>query len=144
MSDTSSETPSELWCRRRGEGPAGRFPGPDAWKQGHWHLTQESADAETAEFMSKHPSGSVGDLLWHGPGAPPRTCSFCGGANVDDVIELLKLGWQLHGTDKGYKWYVEPPNPSWHPIPPVKLYSQHFESQEQVDRLNAAAGRTPR
>lgn len=65
------------------------------------------------------------------------------------------LNW-THGTSKGYKHYMEPPNKlsrqiydslgapvaartgKWSPAPPVKLYTYHF-SEAQIDRLNALA-----
>lgn len=98
-------------------------------------------------------------------GAMPRTCSYCGGAHPDDLIAMVQRGWESHGTSKGYKKYIEPagmyayqvamaramrvPNPTapppvcssvpypGSPVPPVKLYIQHF-SDEQIRRFNAA------
>jgi len=39
----------------------------------------------------------------------PRTCSYCGCIHVEDVIKLLKEGWEISNTDKPYKYYIEPP-----------------------------------
>lgn len=105
---------------------------------------------------------SSGGERWEWPWQP-RTCSYCGGVNVEDVIKLFNEGWEGHSTDKRYKWYVEPPGYlaryrwsmapvksgppppyTWSAVPPVKLYTQHFESQEQVDRLNEAMKKAPR
>lgn len=79
---------------------------------------------------------------------PPRTCSFCGGANPEDAIQLMMEGWEVESTGKDYKRYLHPPGYESHmdkltdaskrledlekfgkfidPSPPVKLYTQHF------------------
>jgi len=103
-----------------------------------------------------------GGTRWEWPWQP-RTCSFCGGAHPDDILQLMRERWEIEGTDKGYKRYVQPPGSSarheafivhmrdnakrmrepaegwrsegWSPVPPVKLYVQHF-SEEQVKRFN--------
>jgi hypothetical protein len=91
----------------------------------------------------------------------PRTCSYCGGAHPDDVVALVKAGWEVESTTKYYKRYLHPPGWREHlrrtlaviragllegeshqsspisPVPPVKVYVMHF-SQEQIDAFNAA------
>lgn len=148
-------------CPRRDEGGvASRFPEPDWWERGRWAATQEEADAEVADFMSKPGAGGIGNVLWCYPGDQPRTCSFCGGVHPEDAIGLIRAGWEVGGTDKGYKRYLEPPGHRSHheavmqhlrsrnegampkgrypsPVPPVKLYVQHF-SEAQIAAFNAA------
>lgn len=94
---------------------------------------------------------------WHWQ---PRVCSFCGGAYPDDVLRLLSEGWEAEGTTKAYKRYLhppgtrarlaalseairarqlashEPPAGSWSPVPPVKVYTWHFD-EDQRERFNA-------
>lgn len=124
--------------RRTGElGPWKRDEGLDAWERGRLAATQEEADAEVAEFMTAHPNGSIGHVLWSYGGEQPRTCSFCGGVHPEDAIALIVSGWRVGGTDKSYKRYIEPPLGQPHPVPPVKVYAQHF-TPEQVDAFNAA------
>lgn len=94
----------------------------------------------------------------------PRVCSFCGGVHPEDVLKLVREGWEVDPSTKRYKIYLGPPGtrtsqqallkslrahrpgpedmsdvfkrvPSvWIPNPPVKIYFQHF-SQEQYDEL---------
>lgn len=136
----------------------------DWWEYGRWARTQEEADTEVAHFLSQHPDGSITTVHWQYPGPYPRTCSFCGGVHPDDAIALLDAGWRSVSTDKTYKRYLEPPGHLEHlnalieqrvvrqtgaeveplprpqyasPVPPVKLYVQHF-SLDQIERYNAA------
>jgi hypothetical protein len=143
-------------------GPWKREEGSDEWRRDRWAATKEDADREVAEFMARSPNGSMGDPQWHGPPAEqPRTCSFCGGIHPDDAIELVRLGWEVEPTGKGYKRYLNPPGskmrhevlmrrlrarepepfrgvPSvWSPLPPVKLYTPHF-TPEQATAFNEA------
>lgn len=143
-------------------GPWPREEGLDRWQRDRWKATKEESDAYIADFMARNPGGSTGDHQWHGPPEQqPRTCSFCGGIHPDDAIELLRLGWEVDRTDKRYKAYLNPGGsrmrdqvlinrlreraerpfaavPSvWSPLPPVKVYLQHFD-EDQVDRANAA------
>jgi len=93
----------------------------------------------------------------------PRTCSYCGGVHPHDAIALIVDGWEVEPTTKGYKRYLHPPGteantrafierigrgeldePKPHaaplhidPIPPVKLYVQHF-SADEIEALNRA------
>ncbi len=102
------------------------------WERG-WH-----------GLRNRLPNPYQGGTQWRWPRAP-RTCSFCGCAHPDDVIQLLEEGWRLERTTKGYKHYVEPPRSSgWSPVPPVKLYGARV-SEAQVDRINVAMrkGRHP-
>jgi hypothetical protein len=86
------------------------------------------------------------EWLWRGP--VPRTCSFCGSIHPDDAVRLLRDGWGVEGTGKAYKRYLNPPGYEeymsewrkqldvplherkridwWSPVPPVKLYAEHF------------------
>jgi hypothetical protein len=147
--------------RRTGElGPWPRTEGLDWWETGRWAATQGEADAEVADFMSTPGAGGIGHVLWSYGGEQPRTCSFCGGIHPDDAVTLLKAGWEVGVTDKGYKRYLEPPGHREHhealmqwlrggregeapegrypsPVPPVKVYTMHF-SPEQVEAFNAA------
>ena len=106
------------------------------------------------------PNPSQGGTTWEWPWQP-RTCSFCGGVHPEDAARLVQEGWEMHGTDKGYKHYMEPPGSrarharimqsihvleeparraevwqGWSAVPPVKLYVQHFNS-EQIKVFNA-------
>lgn len=135
------------------EGSPFSFPLPDYWQLGRWAGTQEEAAAEVAEFMQNNPNGGMGNVLWLYPGNQPKTCSYCGGGYPDDLIELVKVGWEVGSTGKTYKRYLQPPGyhaymkdllehkstkpqyPS--PIPPVKLYLWHF-SEEQIRFFNLA------
>jgi hypothetical protein len=106
-----------------------------------------------------------GGTFW--PGGPkPRTCSYCGGVNPDDAVELIRNGWEVEPTTKGYKRYLHPPgyaaglramSQSFQirgdgrqavedevfrtavrsPVPPVKVYTYHFD-QAQIEAFNAA------
>ena len=134
------------------------FPGPDQWMTGNWAANDEERRADIAEWMAKYPEGSIGNTQWPGPGEMPRVCSYCGGVHPDDAVRLIREGWTVAGTDKGYKRYMEPPGyrawcrrvdecwpdraaagdpPAALPIPPVKVYTQHF-SEEQITAFNAA------
>lgn len=124
-------------CPRRDEGLGYREQAPDAdaWERGRWAANQQEADAEVAEFMAQHPNGGHHGQFWRWPGEQPRTCSFCGGIHPDDAVALVRAGWRIDGTDKGYKRYMEPPG--GHISPPVKLYVQHFDEQ-QIAAFNEA------
>lgn len=94
----------------------------------------------------------------------PRTCTNCGGVDPEGATRLIEEGWEVEGTGKSYKRYLNPPgcHAARHafiesvrdgalddpgraallprvetPIPPVKLYVAHF-SEEQIARLNQA------
>jgi len=113
------EAGEEQVCPRRGEGPV-LAPPPDYWQRGRW---------------SKE-VGSSG--RWTGPGMAPRTCSFCGGAHPDDVVGMVRGGgWRLGSTDKAYKYYLNPADERRKPVPPVKVYLQHFDDEARAS-LNAA------
>lgn len=92
--------------RRMGEwGPWERNEGEDRWEYGHGIITPELIP----------------------------TCSFCGGAQPEFVIEKVREGWMLHGTDKRYKAYFS--KPSGEDV--AKVYFQHF-TMEQREALQAA------
>lgn len=78
----------------------------------------------------------------------PRTCPFCGSIHPEDLLGLLKEGWELESTTKAHKTYWHPPGyrayharvvqdieahirgtitppPHIEPTPPVKLYGNH-------------------
>lgn len=173
-------------CPRRGEGGAGSFlPGPDRWDTGRWSTNEESVRlqhlAEDTAGLARHNAmnalrneppitmeeyttkwhirGPSNDL-WFWSWGPPRTCSYCGGIHPEDALRLLGDDWEVDGTTKGYKKYLNPPGtnqkhaalirslqdknkepfqcvPSvWSPTPPVKVYVQHFTA-EHIDQWNA-------
>lgn len=127
--------------RRMGElGPWDRKENQDHWQRGRWAATQAEADQEVAEFMAQFPTGGIGHVLWSYGGEQPRTCSFCGGVHPEDAIALIAVGnWRVEGTTKGYKRYLQPPHGFPSPVPPVKLYVQHF-NEDQIARFNGALG----
>ena len=97
-------------------------------------------------------------VAWPDGFQKPRTCSFCGSVHADDLLELVKQGWTLEPSTKGYKTYWHPPGFAAYvdqfigqietgmvpektaryvePTPPVKLYSNHL-TPEQASMLNA-------
>lgn len=105
-----------------------------------------------------------GGTRWEWPWQP-RACSYCGGGHPDDIIRLLREGWEIEGTTKPYKRYVAPPRigvralsgpycddhkgqpiklpvRAWSPVPPVKLYTPHF-SEEQIKIANDLISKLP-
>jgi len=85
-------------------------------------------------------------------GTPPRTCAYCGGAHPDDVLALMRAGWEDEIADRRHKGYLEPPGSraemvarlkakafpkaageSFHPSPPLKFYVVHFSSEQLAD-----------
>lgn len=137
-------------------GPEGERP--DWWVSGEqrWGAV-ERLRARWANARGRYQGGTTWRECW---GPPPRTCSFCGGAHPDDAAAMLRFGWESHGTTKQYKRYLEPAGSNaYHeklygphrvsaealegvaspgsPVPPVKVYLQHF-TQAQVDNFNAA------
>lgn len=79
---------------------------------------------------------SSGGIFWPEGEPRPRTCSYCGGAHPDDAIALIMRGWEVETTGKSYKLYLRPPGPR-SPVPPVKVYTYHFD-QRQADAFTAA------
>lgn len=52
---------------------------------------------------------SLGGTKWDWPWQP-RTCSYCGSAHPDDVLQLLLEGWEHEkASGKNYKGYLNPP-----------------------------------
>lgn len=39
-------------------------------------------------------------------GAVGVSCSYCGSLHPDVLMDKLRAGWTLEGTDKSYKWYL--------------------------------------
>lgn len=142
----------------------GQYPGVVVtWETDRWTTDLDKVAAERQAYLDRHPGSSTSESMgaWHGPGDPPRTCSYCGGLHPEDAIRLIEAGWEIDPTTKDYKRYLLPPGseqrhvilmrqfkdhskapnfgqvPSvWSPTPPVKLYVYHF-SKEQIDRVNA-------
>lgn len=100
----------------------------------------------------------MGGTYWPDGEPRPRTCSYCGGVHPDDAVTLIMRGWEVESTGKSYKRYLHPPGyraaierfhegmdalkePRWEgprsPVPPVKVYTYHFD-QRQIDAFNAA------
>lgn len=103
----------EQMCPRRLEGADIRNPGPDHWELGRWD-----------------------NGVWPHPFELPRTCSFCGAAHPEDVLRLMReKHWYPEATDKRYKRYLKPPEHSVSPVPPVKIYAQHWSS-DQIEQFN--------
>ena len=127
-------------CPRRkehGSNSVFNFPETDKWETDRWSARESD----------------IWKWEWK-----PRTCSFCGSIHPEDAIKLLKEGWEIEATGKGYKRYLEPPgykkameklignvrqrnleaednpfdnNETWSPTPPVKLYTMHFDQEER-------------
>jgi len=102
---------------------------------GPWDI-KENDDEWTVDSWSSQPGS---DRPWKGPGPIPRTCSFCGGINPDDALVLKSLGWWLEPA-KSYKLYMHGPKAPdgkyFNPVPPVKVYTQHF-TKDQLQKLLA-------
>lgn len=104
------------------------------------------------------PSWTLGGNVWDWHWQPMR-CSFCVSAHPEQVLDLLREGWEVEGTGKSYKRYIVPPGTKirnermianlryrpgdiadaipegWSPVPPVKLYTWHL-SEAQIDEFN--------
>lgn len=145
------------WCN----GPVGNLA--SRIRQWGWDKSDQRRRAgkswRLVRWIAEVCNWSSGGTKWEWPWQP-RTCSYCGGAHPEDLIRLLIEGWESHGTDKGYKWYMEPPGyfkafalrmrayrkdagktpPNamprvWGAVPPVKLYTMHFDTV-QLQRAN--------
>ena len=152
-------------CPRRQEGPSYDKVGQDCWKIDRWDYDLHwSGSKHWTDEKGKRRSENIGPnrQTWHHPWLP-RSCSYCGGIHPEDAIKLIQEGWEVEGTDKGYKRYLHPPgyqlhvgvmlgylttqsltaeenklfSASWSPVPPVKLYTPHFDN-ELKDRFNKA------
>lgn len=147
--------------RRMDVGPWQRDPDLDSWETDRWTKDRAAVEAKQKAEDEARPSGNIHrgphNDLWIDESDVPRTCSFCGGIHPDDAIALVKSGWEVEATGKNYKRYLHPkgygknceaviarikntelPWPEfWNPVPPVKLYTMHF-NQEQIDAFNAA------
>lgn len=163
-------------CPRRAEGgPMSDGVDQDEWETRHWRFTDveeaqkwndEEARKQNEEYAARG-NKSVSHSnprywLWPGPGPKPRTCSYCGSINPEDVLGLKKgFKFTVERTTKYYKVYVHPPG--WeiemlqasvnvgggvdpavaygaskvHEIyPPLKAYSPHF-TDAQWKELNS-------
>lgn len=69
-------------CPRRSEGPF-HLPETDTWSLDRW---------------PSHPRLKK-----------VRTCSYCGCTHPEDVLQLLREGWEHGSTTKHYKGYIELP-----------------------------------
>jgi hypothetical protein len=152
-------------------GPWEHKEGLDRWLADRWSADREAAARKHAEQDARLGPNCTAyrgpnNGLWLWPWGPPRTCSFCGGIHPEDAIRLVDEGWEVEGTGKSYKRYLEPPGtcarnhaflasirdqsrepgegvPSvWSPTPPVKLYVYHFD-EDQARRFNEALSRHP-
>ena len=132
----SEEVPE---CPRRIESPH-QFPLPDTWGTTRWGVRDSD----------------VWNWPWH-----PRTCPYCGGVHPEDGLKLIREGWSVEMTTKGYKAYLHPPGyaertqalfsaigndaaiatledqypDAWSAVPPVKIYGQHWDVA-QLGELN--------
>lgn len=133
----------------------------DHWRADRWTDNHRKARLIRKRWLRRNPNGVCSDTMdeWIWGGAVPRTCSFCGGIHPEDALRLMADGWCAESTTKFYKRYLHPPG--WaeamrhnmrpdrrpadegdlieipaSPVPPIKLYVQHF-SREQVERFNA-------
>lgn len=117
-------------------------------------------------YLTNSPGSSTSTTFWPGPYPVPRVCTYDGGIHPEDAIRMLKAGWEVAGTNKSYKRYLEPPgykarmqwlsiagypskdkppHPEAGPEPPytpapfpaTKLYVQHF-TEDQIARFNEA------
>jgi hypothetical protein len=127
--------PQEFTCPRRNYRADGL---PDHWSELRW-----------VSGFSKFPARHL----------KPRTCSYCGAGHPEDLIELVRAGWEVESTNKHYKRYIRPPGfrlfqerwTGWmlsdksipfdylgyvETNPSVKMYTQHFTKQ-QVEEYNA-------
>jgi hypothetical protein len=94
------------------------------------HITRDGAsDADKWVRTRWNDAGAI----WPEAVERPRTCSYCGCVNPDDVIALLVDGWTLSATDKHYKMYLVPSDGDV--TPPAKVYLQHF-TREQCERAD--------
>lgn len=145
-------------------GPWAHEPHLDRWTDGGWSDDLEEAEKRAREKdqirrdkfgddVAQHPTQPQ---VWLGPGSVPRFCSFCGSLHPDDAIELVELGWEVIGTTKTYKRYLEPPGTALSRsvtikrlrgndkvVPPsvwkaqLKVYIMHFD-KDQAKRWNEA------
>ena len=132
-------------------------PGPWEYKNSldHWQTTRWCWLARVIDHLKYREGGTSWPWHWK-----PRTCSFCGGVHPEDAIKLVRDGWEVEGTTKAYKRYLQPPGyrqwckelsttigigpfplpPHPPPVPPVKVYTYHF-SEAQREQFNFEARR---
>lgn len=156
--------PERSNCARRVDSPVFHQT-LDVWENGRWNTDPAIEEKEACEFTEKYGENSYrASHLWVWSWLP-RTCSFCGGIHPDDCLKLMEEGWEVEGTDKNYKRYLNPPGYStkqqallksiadpqrepgegvpsvWSPTPPVKVYFYHF-TPEQGAKFNEILART--
>ncbi|TAL13933.1 hypothetical protein EPN95_04570 [Patescibacteria group bacterium] len=106
---------------------------------------------ENLDVWSTHTWGPFYGAKWPEEFERPRTCSFCGGANPEDVVRLIEKGWEVQKTDKKYKFYLHPPGyhdyimsdqtpegasvPFPSVVPPVKIYTMHIQTEEVWNKI---------
>jgi hypothetical protein len=108
--------------------------------------------------LVSHGGRFYGGTYWPSGFDKPRTCSYCGGIHPADALTLFAAGWEVEGTDKGYKRYLHPPGcgdglrplraggRTGHvasPVPPVKLYLWHFSDADIVEWNRLVDSRYP-
>lgn len=136
----------QLWHH----GPAGRAI--KRLRNRLWDRSRVTGDRRWSRWANRLPMlYESGGTCWEWPWSP-RTCNYCGGAHPDDVLRLMREGWEVEGTTKVYKRYLNPPGIAaryaeyyagkpvtpggWSPVPPVKIYVEHF-TPAQVNEFNA-------
>ena len=153
-------------CARRCElGPNHMEEHKDTWNRKHWdHKYRWAGTKSWTDEKGKRRQEKIGPKRqgWKHPWLP-RACSYCGSIHPDDAIKLIEEGWEVEGSTKSYKHYLNPPGDRlryevlvgkrsiesltpeeqtiiknyWSPTPPVKLYMLHL-TKDHVHRLNAA------
>lgn len=71
----------------------------DGYLYSEWPTTAPNEDG-WRKWSGFAGSDTIGKGLW---------CNYCGSLHPDTLMEKLRAGWILGGTDKRYKWYVEAP-----------------------------------
>lgn len=152
--------------RRLFPGSARKEPCPrcpahlDRLDRSRWEVNRWSALSVLQDSIrNRWDKNFVGGTRWPEMFPRPRTCSGCGCIHPDDAMALLAdFGWEVEHSSKHYKAYLHPPGyhaymatireavgrRAWptpdhvDPIPPVKVYAQHF-TRGQLKDLNAYA-----
>lgn len=88
MSESPLKLEAQVCPRRKSSSGPFKGVGEDQWLIGDW-LSRTS--------------------YWPTTDRHPRCCSFCGGIHPDDAIRLVQAGWDVIGTNKSYKRFLEPP-----------------------------------
>ena len=122
--------------RRWAKVPMGTCPHwiPGSWTASRW--VDSFRHWVWARRTGQAPN-TMGSTLWPGPLPVPQVCSYDGGVHPEDAIRLVRAGWTVQGTDKSYKRYLDAPTGCCNPIPPIKVYVDHFDA-DQIRRFNQA------